>query len=366
MRRSIAAGLAALALATCDSPNPAAPPPAPAPAPAPVPAPVPAPEPKPLGQPANVRLVDRGQDFIVWEWDPVEAATSYQAHAFPAGMPSEQRPPLVLVAEPTFRADGLEPGSPYTFFVRAVRETDGGLERGPWGQHASGYTVSPPVPLYMGEPGEPRVCTDERERALAYVDWHRGKDDQSLPYNWDGTPFTVNFFDNFPDGADYLAGQLEIVDELADIIEEHIGYPIIQAGDVIPTPGLPDGWNSWGFPGCRQWREPGTVVGAHLDALPEGRVGGTTFAANIACAMLYYWTADGVPPPGYPDWRVFHTGVLHELFHLFGYKHSVSRVPEGIGIVMSSSLWGDLVPRRRYHAVTYEDIDALRCIFPLP
>ena len=313
-----------------------------------------------------MRVVDRGHDFIVWEWNPVEGATSYQAHAFPRGTPSAQRPPLVLVAEPAFRADGLEPGSAYTFYVRAIRETAGGLERGPWPQGAPGLTEAEPVSVLDGEPGEPRVCTDERARVLAYVDWHRGEDYQSLPYNWDGTPFVVNFFDNFPDGAEYLAGQLDLVDELADLIEEQVGYPIIQAGAVIPTPDLPEGWNAWGFPGCEQWRESGTVVGAHLNALPEGRVGGTTFAAEIACSMLHYWIADGVPPPGYPDWRVFHTGVLHELFHLFGYKHSVSRVPDGKGIVMSSALWGDLVTKRRYHAVTFEDIDALRCIFPLP
>ena len=78
---------------------------------APPTAPAPPPPPAPPGQPTGIRVVDVGVDFLVWAWDPVEGATSYEAHAFPRGTPSSERPPLQVTVEPTFRADGLEPGT---------------------------------------------------------------------------------------------------------------------------------------------------------------------------------------------------------------------------------------------------------------
>lgn len=216
--------------------------------------------------------------------------------------------------------------------------------------------------------GEPRVCTDELERAMAYVDiWGRGEGYQALPYNWDGTPFPVNIFDHFPPAADetYLEGQFGMIGELATLIEELLGYPIIEVGEMIPLPeGLPEDWDSYGFPGCEQWRESGTVVGAHVAALPDYRQGsGGANAAVVACAMISYWVGDGLPPR--PNPRIYKTTVVHELFHLFGYKHSPEHYEPHQGIAMSPELWSD-ARVRGYHAVTFEDIDALRCIFPLP
>ena len=220
----------------------------------------------------------------------------------------------------------------------------------------------PPPPLYISpesEP-EPRVCTDERERAMAYGHaW-------GLPHEWDGTPFRVNLFDHFPAvaGETYPEDQLEMLAELAAVIEEQIGYPIIEAGSVIPVPEeLPDDWHRRSFPDCAQWREPGTAMGVHLDALPDGHRGGGALSAHYACATIFYWVGDGVPPPGWSDLRAFKDAVVHELFHLFGYKHSSAHYEPHQGIVMSLELLGHAF-RGRQHAVTFEDIDALRCIFP--
>jgi len=369
MRLSIAVGLAALARATCDSQNPTAPPPVPAPATAPGPAAQPEPPRRP-DPPTNVRVTESGPDFLLWEWDAVEGAVGYHVRGCCPWTETE------VIAETRWRHEGLQPDSEYRFQVASLdRHGSTSLWEGiinyartepaPEPEPAP----SPSVPLYMGEPGEPRVCTDERERALAYADiWGRGDGYQALPYNWDGTPFTVNLFDHFPAiaGETYLEDQLDMVAELAALIEEQIGYPIIEAGSVIPVPeGLPDGWNSDSFPGCERWREPGTVVGAHLDALPDRHRGGGALAAEVNCAMIHYWVGDGVPPPPWPNLRIFKTAVVHDLFHLFGYKHSPAHQEPHQGVAMSPELWSD-ASGGHWHAVTFEDIDALRCIFPLP
>ena len=87
-----------------------------------------APEPTPEapGQPTGIRVVEVGQTFIVWAWDPVEGATGYQAEIFLAGLPPGQRGDPIITEEPTVRADDLEPRTEMEIYVRAVRETAGG------------------------------------------------------------------------------------------------------------------------------------------------------------------------------------------------------------------------------------------------
>ena len=115
-------------------------------APPAAPAPTPPPPPAPPGQPTGIRVVDVGLDFLVWAWDPVEGATSYEAHAFPDGTPPSERPPLLVTVEPTFRADGLEPGTVMGILVRAIRETAAGRAVGPWSDQGTGETLTPPPP----------------------------------------------------------------------------------------------------------------------------------------------------------------------------------------------------------------------------
>ena len=130
--------LALLAVLSCDPGgggiDPATAPTAP---PAPQSAPPPAPEPPS----APVVRVTAGQDFVEWNWDPVEGATSYEGHAHPHPLPPGQRPPLQDILEPTFRVDGLAPGETWDFSVRAVRETAGGRAVSPWAKNPSGRSL---------------------------------------------------------------------------------------------------------------------------------------------------------------------------------------------------------------------------------
>ena len=135
MRLRLAVGLPVVAFAVCDSRNPAPPPTVPPVSPiSPLP---PAPEPPS----APVVRITAGQDFVEWNWDPVEGATHYEGHAHPFPLPPGQRPPLQDIPEPTFRVDGLVPGETWDFSVRAVRETAGGRAVSPWAKNPSGRSL---------------------------------------------------------------------------------------------------------------------------------------------------------------------------------------------------------------------------------
>ena len=55
---------------------------------------------------------------------------------------------------------------------------------------------------------------------------------------------------------------------------------------------------------------------------------------------------------------------MHELFHLFGFAHIDGYDPERVdGVVMSRAL-DDSSNWPGAQSVTWQDIDALRCIFP--
>jgi len=223
---------------------------------------------------------------------------------------------------------------------------------------ACGEDVTPVAPTTPVP--EPRVCTDELERARAYID-------SILPREWDGTPFRFDLFDHFPEiaGADYLDGQLEEVRGLAERIEEQIGYPIIEAGSVIPVrANLPQGWN--GPPPidlgtCDQWREPGQALGIHLTGRPYGHQGQGPMWAAPGCALVGYWVGDGLPSTEYRQ-QYARTAIVHEIFHLFGFKHSDNReLPEPVGVFMSRQLTGGNTSGTLYP--TFNDMDALRCVF---
>ena len=121
----------------------------------------------------------------------MQTATSYEAHAFPDGTPPTERPPLQVAAEPTFRADGLEPDTLMGIFVRAIRETAGDRVVGPWSDYGTGKTLPPPEP--EPPPGQPtgiRVVdagTDFLVWAWDPVETATGYEAHAFP---DGTPPT--------------------------------------------------------------------------------------------------------------------------------------------------------------------------------
>ena len=224
--------------------------------------------------------------------------------------------------------------------------------------------VQPGEPLdthrVIGQP-EPRACTDERERALAF---HGGP----VPVReWDGTPFRVDMIRNFPD----FVTEADLVDLLAavglvdDKIEAQLGYRIVEMGDVIPVPnGLPEGWNTderRHRRTCPLPRERGQIQGFYMDGENHGspRAGAQ---ANSACSDFCYLR------PGMERWREGreYDGVtLHEIFHLLGFNHDLEVDPSsrGLGgVSMSKRLTRASGPDAE--VVLWSDIDALRCIFP--
>jgi hypothetical protein len=207
---------------------------------------------------------------------------------------------------------------------------------------------------------DPRVCTDERERARAYGREYGGM----LPLldEWDGTPFRFYWDDSIPASERADAEHFfDVVEQLSQRIEAQIGYSILEVGGWI-------GEDERGFRiappdirGCTGVR-PGGIVGTVVPKLQP--TGSDLVAAGTKshCAVLF-WTSNDI------DTQL--DGVMaHELFHLFGFAHHpLSRHPRksppGVGVPMSvhlSTAAGYRTPREL--GVTYEDVDALRCVFP--
>ena len=355
-----AASLVAFAFGACESSNPAAPPPVvdqnPSPAPPPPPPPAPEPEPQPPSVPVGIHVLERGSDFLVLAWEPVEGATGYEGHVFAHGTPSRDRPTLVQVSEPMFRADGLAPDTQWDFFVRAVTETVGGRAVSEWVHESAVWTW-----------GIPRTCTDER-REVRRRDRH-WRTERSLVLQWDGTPFRVDIIRNFPDWVtDADLWELHApVAELADQIEDQLGYRIIELGSLIDVPdrarpGWDQNWRRY-FTERRLVAEPGEILVFYLNADSPNR---SRMGAHICCGTTSYykralgpaWTGDD---PCCRENTIDRAAIVHELFHLLGFKHAVGQ-EDLPGVKMSPN---SLSRAQRFHAV-FEDIDALRCIFPPP
>ena len=103
--------------------------------------------------------------------------------------------------------------------------------------------------------------------------------------------------------------------------------------------------------------------------LPDGREGYHTMRhitcdMTLVCSRVLYSSGDV---------KVVRDSIIsHELFHLFGFAHSRTpnergnlhpyQNPEGEGVAMSNPLTHGTDPPDL--GVTFEDVDALRCIFP--
>ena len=315
-----------------------------------VPEPLTAPPPEPPPPPERVWMSDNGVDFVVWTWDAVEDATGYEADVSLRGTPSEGRT-RVYPEKPAFRWEGVPPGVEVQIWVRAVRTTAGGTAFSPWAGAGLGYTLPAPEP--------PRRCTDERKRALAYIGGDGG-----IVAEWDGTPIRMDYLiHGFPSDVlegGYLLEQLDLVGRLADQIEEQLGYPILEPGELVEEPLLPAVWGE-SFGDLDQFpRAPHRILGVVFPL--DHPAGGCASWAHPRNAIVG-WSLCRVSPPFWPDNpRLQNRSVLHELFHVFGFKHTPGRTtrPEGIGITMSFAL--DIGPQ--YRSATWNDIDALRCVFP--
>jgi len=82
--------------------------------------------------------------------------------------------------------------------------------------------------------------------------------------------------------------------------------------------------------------------------------------AGRRCAVVRYWSNDVQVDSD--------ATISHEIFHLLGFTHSPRsnhpwQSPPGVGVPMSVRLTNRPLSRTDL-GVTFEDVDALRCIFP--
>ena len=205
-----------------------------------------------------------------------------------------------------------------------------------------------------------RLCADERERA----ENHSG-----FVFEWDGTPFRVDMIRNFPDfvtEAD-IASLLAPVGLLADKIERQLGYQILEMGEVIPIPrGTPPGWDEDTLAfrrNCPLPRDRGHILGFYMDDVLESAPSAGAQAHPRCGAFTYLrpgvgrrWPCSGCSKDG---------ATVHEIFHVLGFVHAddYDFLERGDGVAMSEQLT-DSDRWRGADAVTWADIDLLRCIFP--
>ena len=302
----------------------------------------PAPEPPPERPPqvTGIEVADAGQDFVLWTWDPVDGATGYEVHAFPAGTPSSEREGdrvyiRAIVEEPSVRVEGLEPSTAVELFVRAVRETSGGRAFGLWSDIAFAQTWA-----------EPRECSDEREQALRFGEGRSGV--PVLLREWDGTPFQF-YFDaaSVPEKDRERAEEiLDLLENVFDQIEDEIGFPVLEVAGWAEIGGDFDRRED-----CEDWRPPGTITAGVTTRE------GASFAVP-RCALIV-WSNGEIH-------RRHNLTAAHEIFHLFGFTHSPEsnhpwQTPPGVGYPMSVRLTNvPLTPKDP--GVAFEDADALRCI----
>ncbi len=196
---------------------------------------------------------------------------------------------------------------------------------------------------------------------------------------WDGTPFRVDMVRNFPEfvtDAD-LQRLLDPVGRLADQIETQLGYRIVEMGGLVEVPsGAAVGWDQRfdQYFQSHRLRERGQILVFYMnDDNPQdwdGR-GGAPMSAHPCCGTITYnkrtmgpwWTDDDPCCKGNANGRNGET-LVHELFHLLGFKHAFNQ-PELVGVKMSrDGLDSPWTTGSRIFYATRSDVDNLRCIFP--
>ena len=212
---------------------------------------------------------------------------------------------------------------------------------------------APPPP----EPApEPRVCTDERDVALGYLT-SLGHHPPLLVEYWDGTPILVQLDETrIPENERPAAERmLAAVGRLAEQVEDQVGYRILETGGWIADGGDyrieiegTDIVRCWVLP-------PGRL--AVITTIPDDAALGSAFPA---CGVVLFKMFD------LPDFA-----GPHELFHLFGFGHNDETHPHERhfgGVPMSRSLTTGVNAAGTAYVeglgVTFDDVDALRCIFP--
>lgn len=231
--------------------------------------------------------------------------------------------------------------------------------------------------LHRVRPNEPRAdvrqCTVERREVRRHPAGF-------VLDEWNGQPFRVDIVRNFPSFVtdEDLEKLLEPIGIAADAIEDQLGYRILEKGGIVPVPsGMRPGWNRdyHGYARNPLPREPRQLLAFYMDdesSFWDHRGGSPAVAFTYTGTTSYNKRTMG------PWWhdrdsccigrysgngRMGH-GLLHEVFHLFGFEHP--DVPFGTpGVRMA---WGSLaapwLSGSSVHFLAEKDIEVLRCIFP--
>ena len=211
----------------------------------------------------------------------------------------------------------------------------------------------------IGTP-EPRVCTDERERAINFG--NSREETPILIHEWTGEPFRFYWDSSIPeDREEYVQSLVELVERVSDAIENQIGYSVLEVAGWVDMEDRGFGFTNANVPQpCVGVRPGGIVATVHPREVHYGA------GAMPRCAVIL-WSAGALDASGY-------TAATHEIFHLFGFSHSPNvegqqQSPPGEGVHMTTSLSAGrpvIWPRPERAGATWDDIDALRCIFPIP
>ena len=220
-------------------------------------------------------------------------------------------------------------------------------------EHTAISTPVAPSPEIPAAPQpEPRECADEREHALAYgVGYSWGP--PVLIDEWDGTPFRFYFDAGIPDSERQDAEHyLDVARRLADHVEDQIGYRLFDVGGWVAEEDRGFEVRNGRVENCIGIR-PGGMVASVMPADGHG-------GANSACAV-FHWSNGDID-------LAFDGTLAHEMWHLFGFAHHPDsthpqKLPPGEGVPMSIQLTNEPAGPRHL-GITFEDVDALRCIFP--
>ena len=180
------------------------------------------------------------------------------------------------------------------------------------------------------------------------------------------------YFDRtfLPDGEVEKAAQvLTTVERMSAHIEDQLGYSIVEIGGWTDLP--PDVTGRCDRGRIRQWRRPGTIVARvspeiHPSGSCPASAADPCAGSGPECASVQYWInqvhnqRDGT--------------IVHETFHLLGFTHSPlplgngsphsSQLPPGVGISMSRRLTSAQWSHKSDLGLAFEDVEALRCIYP--
>ncbi len=222
------------------------------------------------------------------------------------------------------------------------------------------------------------MLTDEHRVARKY---------SKIVAEWNGTPFRVDMIRNFPEFVTDrdLYEQLEPISVLSKQVEDQIGYSIVEMGTIIDVPvGAVHRWNEdfeyyWNNDSGSNLlpREPGQILVFYMnDDNPRrwDQFGGSPHSAHICCGTISYnkrtmgrWWRDEDPccvDENSANGRYGHV-IVHELFHLLGFRHPDDEPPELGGVPMCEGhLYRPWTIGASRHSASREDIELLRRVFP--